>query len=302
MSHPILVTGAAGGSQGATGKHIVQALIERGVPVRAFVHRLDERADRLRDLGAEVVQGDLLDPDSVRAAMGGIKRAYFTYPVADGLLEATAIFASAARKSGTELVVNMSQLQNTSEAPSFRNLQHRLADQVFNWAAVGAVHLCAPPFYENLRALVARSVAEQNTIFLPWGSGDAVFPLVAAEDVVRVAVALLSDPAAGRRNSYDLVGAVPTVSDIAPTFSGVLGRPINYVEISDERWLQAVEGRINAHALDHLSHLWQFFRGPGRETEFQVGDSIATLTGSAPQTLVQFVQANREAFGDTGVK
>jgi hypothetical protein len=34
----------------------------------------------------------------------------------------------------------MSQLQNTSVAPSFRNLQHRLADQIFDWAHVSAVH------------------------------------------------------------------------------------------------------------------------------------------------------------------
>jgi uncharacterized protein YbjT (DUF2867 family) len=302
MSNPILVTGAAGGSQGATGKRIVQSLIERGLPVRAFVHRLDERADWLRELGAEVVQGDLLDPDSVRAAMPGVRRAYFTYPVADGLLEATAIFAVAAREAGTELVVNMSQLQNSSFAPSFRNLQHRLADQVFNWAEVGAVHLCAPPFYENLRALVARSVAEQSTIFMPWGSGDAVIPLVAAEDVVRVAAALLSDTASGRQNAYNLVGATPTVREIANTLSGVLGRPIRYVEISDERWRQAVEGRINAHALDHLSHLWQFFRTSGREITFEVGDAIEALTGTAPQTLEQFVQANRDVFEGTADK
>src|SRR5262249_57060970 len=97
------------------------------------------------------------------------------------------IFAIAARQSSTELVVNMSQLQNTAVAPSFRNLQHRLADQIFDWAQVGAVHLNAPPFFENVRALVAKTVADQNTIFLPWGDGSAVMPLVAAEDCARVA-------------------------------------------------------------------------------------------------------------------
>jgi uncharacterized protein YbjT (DUF2867 family) len=47
---------------------------------------------------AEVVQGDLLDPVSVRASLRGITHAYFTYPVADGLLEATTIFSVAARE------------------------------------------------------------------------------------------------------------------------------------------------------------------------------------------------------------
>jgi hypothetical protein len=58
-----------------------------------------------------VVEGDLLNPASAQAAMRNVKRAYFTYPVADGLLEAVAIFAAAARDAGVELVVNNSQFQ-----------------------------------------------------------------------------------------------------------------------------------------------------------------------------------------------
>jgi uncharacterized protein YbjT (DUF2867 family) len=302
MANPILLTGAAGGSQGATGHRVLQLLIERGLSVRAFVHRLDERAERLRALGAEVVQGDLLDPSAVRAALHDVRRAYFLYPVDDGLLEATTIFARAAREAGTELVVNLSQLQSSPDAPSFRNLQHRLADQVFDWAQVGAVHLCAPPFFENVRALIATSVAEQDTIYLPWGSGDAVLPLVGADDVAQVAAALLSGAASADQRAYELVGATPTVNEIAGTLGTVLGRPVRYVEISDERWRQAVEGRINPHALDHLAHLWQFFRTSGKDVDFRVSGAIAALTGSAPQTLEQFFQINAEAFGGAGVK
>src|SRR5882757_873167 len=226
MSQPILVTGAAGGAQGSTGRLVTQALIQRGLPVRALVHKLDDRSDRLRELGAEVVERDLLNPASTRASLQGIRRAYFTYPVADGLLEATTIFAQAAREVGTELIVNLSQLQNTPHAPSFRNLQHRLADQIFNWASVGAVHLHAPPFYENVRAMTARSIAEQDAIFLPWGKGDAIFPLAGAEDVARVATAVLANEGQPVQNAYDLIVELPTVIEIANTLTKVLHRPI----------------------------------------------------------------------------
>src|SRR5215831_7209700 len=209
MSNPILVTGAAGGPQGSTGRHITNLLLEQGVQVRALVHKLDARSDSLRESGVEVVEGDLLDPASIRSALGGIKRAYFTYPVADGLLEATAIFAATARDAGTELVVNNSQFQGTPEAPSFRNLQHRLADGIFDWAQVGAVHLQAPPYYENVRALVSRSVAEQSTVYLPWGEDTTVIPLVGAEDVSRVAAALSANPGVPAQNAYALIGETP---------------------------------------------------------------------------------------------
>jgi uncharacterized protein YbjT (DUF2867 family) len=214
MSHPILITGAAGGPQGSTGRLVAGLLLKQGIPVRAFVHKLDARSDELRQQGAEIIEGDLLNPASVQAAMKEVKRAYFTYPVADGLLEAVTIFAAAARDAGLELVVNNSQFQGTpgdpafrdlNRAPSFRNLQHRLADRVFDWAQVGAVHLQAPPYYENVRALVSRSVTEQNAAFLPWGDGKAVIPLAGAEDVSRVAAILLAGSGLPSENVYPLV-------------------------------------------------------------------------------------------------
>jgi uncharacterized protein YbjT (DUF2867 family) len=146
--------------------------------------------------------------------MKDVKRAYFTYPVADGLLEAATIFATSARDAGVELVVNNSQFQGTPDdplfrdlqgAPSFRNLQHRLADRIFDWAQIGVVHIQAPPYYENVRALVSRSVAEQNAAFLPWGDGDAVIPLVGAEDVARVAATLLVASNAPSENVWSAV-------------------------------------------------------------------------------------------------
>jgi uncharacterized protein YbjT (DUF2867 family) len=299
MHEPILVTGAAGGSQGSTGRRITDFLLEKGIPVRAFVHRLDARSDALQKLGADVVQGDLLDRDSVRASLKGIRRAYFTYPVTDGLLEATTIFAMAAREAKTELVVNNSQLQGVRKAPSFRNMQHRLADQIFDWAEVGAVHLHAPPYYENVRALVKRSVAEQSAMFLPWGDGTASIPLVGGEDVSRVAATLLADSETPSVSSYDLIAATPAVKEIADTLSTVLQRPIRYVGITDEQWIEAMRDHINPHALDHLSRLWRYFRSTERQNDEarNVTDTIRAVTGKRAQTLEDFFRANATEFG-----
>ena len=105
MAHPILVTGAAGGAQGSTGRRITGLLLEQGIPVRALVHKLDSRSDELRQQGAEVVEGDLLNSASVQAAMRNVRRAYFTYPVTDGLLEAATTFTAAARDAALDLGV-----------------------------------------------------------------------------------------------------------------------------------------------------------------------------------------------------
>jgi uncharacterized protein YbjT (DUF2867 family) len=304
MSHPILVTGAAGGAQGSTGRRVASLLLEQGIPVRALVHKLDSRSDELRTRGAEVVEGDLLNPASAQAAMRNVKRAYFTYPVADGLLEAVAIFAAAARDAGVELVVNNSQFQgrpgeptfrDLQHAPSFRNLQHRLADRIFDWAQVHAVHLQAPPYYENVRALVSRSVAEQSTAFLPWGEDKTVIPLVGAEDVAGVAATLLANAGVPTQSVYALVSETPTVRDLIDALGRAVGRPIRYVPITDEQWANAVKERLNPHALDHLLHLWQYFRRG--EDRYQPTDTIRAVTGRDPQRLEEFFNANAKAIG-----
>jgi len=72
MAKPILVTSAAGGTQGRTGRHVAELLLARGVPVRALVHQLDERSDHLKALGAEIFTGYFLDVRSVIKAMKGV--------------------------------------------------------------------------------------------------------------------------------------------------------------------------------------------------------------------------------------
>src|SRR5437870_1043765 len=109
-----LITGA-GGKVGATGNHAARQLLKRKLPVRAFVFREDERSEELAALGAEITVGDLRDVAAVRRAMSGVKRAYFVYPIAEGLLEATVAFSAAAKEAKVEAIVNMSQISARSD-------------------------------------------------------------------------------------------------------------------------------------------------------------------------------------------
>jgi uncharacterized protein YbjT (DUF2867 family) len=70
MTSPILVTGAAG-RIGGIGRSVTELLLKQGRAVRAMVRSEDERARALRDMGAQVVIGDLLDLDSMHRAIAG---------------------------------------------------------------------------------------------------------------------------------------------------------------------------------------------------------------------------------------
>src|SRR6266478_9199662 len=141
MAKPVLVTSAAGGRQGKTGRHVSKMLLRRGIPVRAFVHRIDERSEQLRTLGAEIFEGDFLDARSVQRGVQGTSSVYFAYPVQDGLLDATAAMAVAAREAGITRLVNLVMLQSSADAPTPRMRQNYMSEQVFEWAGIGAVHV-----------------------------------------------------------------------------------------------------------------------------------------------------------------
>jgi hypothetical protein len=74
MSHTILVTGAAGGQQGSTGRLVATRLLKQGLSVRAFVHKLDARCDELLKHGAEIV-AVRPPPGIARIALAGISGA-----------------------------------------------------------------------------------------------------------------------------------------------------------------------------------------------------------------------------------
>ncbi|MFC5747589.1 NAD(P)H-binding protein [Actinomadura rugatobispora] len=289
---PILVTGAAGGRQGSTGLLVTRMLLERGHPVRAFVHTDDDRAARLRGLGAEVVAGDLREITSVLPALDGVRRAYFTYPVTEGLLTAAAAFAAAARRQGVERVVEVSQLAADPYAGTPHMRRHWLAEQVFDWAGVGAVHLRAAVFFENLDFLVR--AGGRRELPVPLGPPDTVVPLVGAVDVARVATGILTGTGPGPDPVCRLTGQILSVEQIVHAHTAA-GTPLTYLRPSPEQWRrQALDLYGDAVTVEHLDHLWQLFRTIGSHHElYEVTPAIGEVGGREPQTLEAFIASRQ---------
>ncbi len=142
----ILITGATGD----TGTPTVKALLKKGLHVRALAHREDGRSRALAELGAEIVHGDITSLRDVRRAFDGVNRAYFCFPIAEGLVEAAVIFAQAAREQGVEHIVNMSHKQARPRAHSKVTQNHWLSEQVFDWSGIPSTQLRVTFFAEWL--------------------------------------------------------------------------------------------------------------------------------------------------------
>jgi uncharacterized protein YbjT (DUF2867 family) len=137
---------------GFTGAAAVDTALKLGLQVRALVRTDDARAAELRGRGVEVAIRDLSHIDSVRAALEGVRAAYFVYPIRPGIIDATAYFAQAAKEGGVSAIVNMSQISARRDSKSHAAQNHWVAERVFDWSGIPTTHLRPTFFAEWLRS------------------------------------------------------------------------------------------------------------------------------------------------------
>lgn len=296
---PILVTGAAG-RLGEVGRSITNLLLAQGLPVRAMVHREDDRAAALRAAGAEVVVGDLLEPADVHRVVTGARRVYFGMSVSPGYLEASVTMAAVAREAAVDVLVNMSQMtvsqmsiQNTTSSPQQR--QHWLSEQAFAWSGLPVVTIRPTVFLEGFfLPLTGPSVRDRSRIELPFGQGKT--SPVSSADVARVIASVLANPESHVGKIYELTGPrSQDMHDVAREYSEALDREITYVDIPPGDWERGLKVvGLPEHLIRHLVTMAELNRA-GRYD--RMADGVERVTGRPATTIREFVSQRADAFG-----
>src|ERR1700675_2994626 len=288
----VLVTGATGD----TGRATVEELLARGHRIRALAHGQDERSKKLQERGVEVVYGDLLDFGQVRAALNGVKRAYFVYPIRPGILQATAYFAQPAKEAAVDGIVNMSQISARKDAKSHAATDHWLAERVFDWSGVTVAHIRPTYFAEWL--LYLAPMIKAGLLHVPFGTGKRA--PIAAEDQARAIVGILEDPAPHNGKAYELFGPVEfTYRETAQVLSRVLGKSVEYKQVDFEEFQTTLEARGKASAKGN-DFLFQHLREVAIDHQNGIfegtNDLVEKLAGRPPMTLEAFITKHRRTF------
>ena len=295
---PILVTGAAG-SVGAIGPSLTGLLLGKGHKVRALVRREDDRSEALRQMGAEVVQGDLTDLAAMHRAIEGVNRIYFSMSVSPAYLEATVNVAAVARHHGVEAFVNMSQMTvsqmsitETTDSPQHK--LHWLSEQALAWSGLPVVTVRPTVFLEGFfQRLAIPGIRNADTLALPMGAGRT--SPISALDVARALAAILDDPAPHIAKIYDLTGAESAdLNHYARVYSEVLGRTIQYRDVPTAPWAEGLrQAHYPEHVVRHMSAIGELTRD-GRYD--RMTDDLPKLIGRPATSLGDFVKLHAAEF------
>jgi len=244
----IIVTGASG----KTGSVVVTELLKAGYPVRALVHREDGRSARLKAQGAEIAVADMSDVQRVADALKDVQRAYYCPPYDPYMIEGAVAFAIAAKEARLEHIVGLTQWLASPSHPSLMTHQHWLVDRLFTMTPGVAHTLVNPGFFAD--AYLATIGLATNLGVFPWIFGNSRNAPPSNEDIARVAVAALMDPARHAGKSYRPTGPeLLGPEGMARAIGRAVGRSVRVVPTPI--WLFMKTARMGGMPIDLMSNV-----------------------------------------------
>ena len=287
----ILVAGATG----QLGSRIVAQLRAAQRPVRALVRNPD-RARPLAQLGAELVQGDLLDPASLRRACDGATHVITTANAflqkgtntpANVDIAGTGNLAKAAKDAGVKRFVYESTTVAVPDSiVDFFRYKYQ-AEQAIRASGVRYTIVRSPAFMD-VWAEIILGKAKTGGAAVIFGDGKRKVNFIAIDDVARESILLMDDPAA-ENQAVDIRGPEDvTLLELVEAYEQHLGRAVK------RRHIPIPAMKILRHAIKPVSPVVSRMISGGLHmatSELEAASSNARVPDGA-MTFKQWLHAN----------
>ena len=287
----ILVTGASGNVGGA----VLRELLGSGASVRSMYRSSEDAAKA--PAGASAVIADFADRATLNRALDGVDRVYLVCSPIPQLVELEGNMVDACREHGVRHLVLNSALGADTYDKSFPKWHHAVEQHV-RASGVPATILRPESFMQNITAFFAATINSQGAFYA--ATAEAPIGFVDVRDIGAVVAKILtSDGHAGK--TYTLTGPeLLNYSQVAAKLSEVLGRPVQYVAITQEQVRQSMRDMgMPPWQVDALADLQAFYTdGPGGKVTSDVRDVL----GREPIGIDQFLRDFASAFAPAAAK
>jgi NAD(P)H dehydrogenase (quinone) len=228
------------GISGKVGGALAGALLEGGQPVRAVV-RDPRNGTPWAARGCEVAIAAMTDADALAQAFEGAEGVFILPPSefdpAPGFPEAREVIdavMSALTRARPRRVVCLSTIGAQAEQVNLLTQRTLMEDALGSLSM--PVAILRPGWFMENSAWDVQSARDEGVIHSFLQPLDKAIPMVATEDVGRVAARMLREDWRGKR-VVELEGpARVSPDDIAQAFSRILGRPVHAQAVERETW------------------------------------------------------------------
>jgi uncharacterized protein YbjT (DUF2867 family) len=289
MQKIILVTGATG----LTGREIVRKLSVRGVTVRALVRNIERAKSLSLDTlpNVKIYEGDMNKSETLAPALRGADKAMLISSSNAEMDTVQCNFIEAARKFNLNHIVKLSGIIADINSPFRYARMHGEIERKLENSGISFTHVRAGEFMQSYFRQVP-FILKQNSLLIPMGNQRTAS--IDVFDVAEVAVRILTG-SGHKGNVYPITGKDSlTMDEVAEKFSTVLGRKINYINITPEEAKKArLIAGMSQYTVDALDELFEE-RRKGKESK--VYNTIQTVFGFRPTTFEEFIIRNLQVF------
>ncbi|KOW00125.1 capsule biosynthesis protein CapD [Streptomyces sp. NRRL B-1140] len=275
----ILVTGATGN----IGSALLRELHLAGAaPVRGLTR--DVRRASFPE-GIAVVEGDLAQADSLKAALEGARSLFLLSGFG-----AEAEVLAAARRTGVEHVVLVSSItvQTHPHLPAAREnqaVEKSVKDSGMAWT------ILRPTQFASNTLWWAQSIRDQGVVRAPYA--DIGLPAIHPADIAAVARVALTEPGHGGR-TYALTGPERvTVRQQVAAIAAASGREVACVEIGREEAHRQMASFLGEETADAVLDL---MGGDLNDELLTVHDTVLRVTGTAARSFQQWASDHGAVF------
>ena len=279
----VLVTGATGN----TGSILVPALREAGVEVRALV-RDEPKAQPLEEIGVEIVLGDLDRPETIAPAVDGVDKIYLLTWNGPTQEQQAKNVINAAAEAGNPYIIRHSMWgsEKSRIIQQGYRVEQALKSSGLPWT------LLKPTFFMQNTIMAAQTIASDGAIY--WDMGDGKLGMIDLRDVADAALAVFTG-SGHEGKSYILTGPQAiSFHDVAATFSKVLDKDIEYVNVPSEA---IVESMVGMGFPEWIARGYaELDEGFSENFANRVTDNIETLTGHPARSFEQYARDFAQIF------
>jgi uncharacterized protein YbjT (DUF2867 family) len=267
------------GATGTQGGGVCRAILKDaggGYGVRALTRNTgSDKAKELKKLGAEVVEADIDDVESLKRAFRGAHGAFCVtffwehFSPEKELAEAKNM-ADAAKHADVRHVIwstledtrkwvplddrRMPTLMGKYKVPHFDAKGE--ADRLFSESGVPATCLRTSFYWENLIHFgMGPKRGEDGNLYLTFPMGDRKLPGIASEDIGKCAYAIFRKGGEFIGKTVGIAGGHPTGGQMAAGLSKTLGREIRYNDVSPDAYR-----KLGFPGAEDLGNMFQFKR------------------------------------------